>query len=200
MCRRALGWMRCFSELLGNRLVTSKTDAVDEFRTWVLEAYRPLLEQGFAETAPRSAVHANPFSVRIANSTTVIEVEGVHYGAAAWTKLFRRPDVDLDQYGLPIGELLAMRVLERMSKKHAAEGQRAQLFRDAADLFQHAQDVLSGDFSALDAISQKQAQLEQERRARAPTPQQRAANIACCSRSLVSAPVRSSLIHWADDR
>ena len=161
-------------------MTNSRADGVAEFRAWVLEAYRPLLEhQGFVELARRSDPYANEFAVRIGNSTTVIEVQGIHWGADAMTLVFRSHDADTDRYGLPIGELLAMRRAGDTPKNRSAQGQHAQILAAAANIIRYAQDVLSGDFAALDAIVEQNLRLQEERLARAPSPQQRAANVAC---------------------
>lgn len=156
-----------------------KIPSYDEFRACVLESYRPLFENcGFKELPKRPGEFVNEFSVRIGNSTTVIEIEGIHYGLAAWTKIFRTADADTDSYGLPIHQLLTLRVARR-KKPRQLEDQLADIRRDAADILQHAKDVLSGDFAALDDLVAKRQQLDAERRARAPSPEQRAALVAC---------------------
>jgi len=159
-----------------------KDDAIQEFRACVLDAYRPLLEHAaFREMPKRSVDYVNDYSVRIGNSTTVIEIEGIHYGKAAWLKLFRATEADADHYGLPIGQLLALRISRRKVKGSKLEGQLAQIRQDAEDILQYAQDVLAGDFSALDDLVKVQNQLDEERRARMPSPAQRAADAACAA-------------------
>jgi len=164
---------------LVKRMSNTKLGPVEEFRATVLEAYRHLLEhEGFSELPAPPGPSTNPFTTRIGNSTTVIEVEGIHYGTSAWTKIFRANCSDSDQYGLPIRALLATRA-PRPAKVRRPDGQRAQILQDAADIIEYAKDVLSGDFIALDGIANQQRRLEQERIANAPSPRQRAANAAC---------------------
>ena len=51
----------------------------------ILDAYRSLLtNRGFQELPRRPGDFVDEFSVRIGNDTTVIEIEGIHYGMAAW--------------------------------------------------------------------------------------------------------------------
>jgi len=155
--------------------------AIQEFRACVLDAYGPLLEHAaFREMPKRAGDFVNEYSVRIVNSTTVIEVEGIHYGKAAWLKIFRAAEADSDHYGLPIGQLLALRI-SRRKKPSKLQGQLAQIRQDAADFMQYAQDIVAGDFSALDDLIKVQNQLDEERRARMPSPAQRAANAACAA-------------------
>lgn len=156
-----------------------RDDAVQEFRACVLGAYGPLLEHGdFRELPGRSVDQANEFSVRIGNSTTVIEIEGIHYGKAAWLKVFRATEADADYYGLPIGKLLTARSEGRNVNAHAQKSQLEQIRQDAEDILQYAQDILSGDFSALDDLVKVQKKLDEERRAKMPSPAQRAADAA----------------------
>ncbi|NTW29535.1 MAG: hypothetical protein HGA39_09280 [Coriobacteriia bacterium] len=122
--------------------------------------------------------YANPFSVRLGNSTTVIEIEGVSYGMGASTKVFHAEDADDDWYGLPVWKLMPKLAPEGNTKSRQLLGQREQILRQAADLMEYARDVLSGDFKVLDAIVDHQRQLDEERLARAPSRAQRAANVA----------------------
>jgi len=146
---------------------------------WVLDAYRPLLESGrFYELPKRPGASTNDFSVRIGNSSVVIEVEGIGYGAGAWLKVFRPTDADTDRYGLPILHLLALRNPERKGRRKRSEGQMADIKRDAANLLQYAQDVLAGDLAALDAVARQLQEQEKQRLARLPSPEQQAADVA----------------------
>jgi hypothetical protein len=162
-------------------MTETRADGVLEFRRWVLEAYRPLLDSGCLVELPRpDDAERNAFSVRLGNTTTVIEVQGINYGAAAWTKVLRACDADSDYYGFPIYQLLADRNPgRRAARKKRPAGQHADIFRDAADIIEHAQDVLQGDFTALETIVEQRNREEKERLARAPSPQQRKANTAC---------------------
>jgi len=156
-----------------------KDDAIQEFRACALDAYRPLLERGeFRELPGRSGDHANEFSVRIGSSTTVIEIEGIHYGKAAWLKIFRATEADVDHYGLPIGKLLTLRSDGGNVNARAPISQLQQIRRDAEAMLLYAQDVLSGDFSALDDLVKVQKQLNEELLAKMPSPAQRAADTA----------------------
>jgi len=150
-----------------------------EFKQCVLESYRPLLEEHeFQELPKRKGESVNPYSVRIGNRTTVIEVEGIHYGSAAWTKLFRTSDADSDYYGLPIRRLLDERAPITNKKRSKQISQLDQIREDAARILANAADIIAGDFSAIDALVERQNKIEEERRARAPSPEEKAANIA----------------------
>src|SRR5262245_13044965 len=82
----------------------------DEFRECVLAAYAPVIRtMGFVELPRRQVVDVNRFTVRIGNATTIIEVEGIHWGTAAWTKVFRASDSEASRQGLPIEKLLKLR-------------------------------------------------------------------------------------------
>jgi hypothetical protein len=82
----------------------------EEFRECVLAAYAPLIRtMGFVELPRRQGRDVNRFSVRIGNATTIIEVEGIHWGTAAWTKVFRTSGRAASGEGLPINRLLQLR-------------------------------------------------------------------------------------------
>jgi hypothetical protein len=98
----------------------------------------------------------------VGNATTVIEVEGVHWGTAAWTKILRASDGDSSYYGLPIGKLLCVR--QGLTRKQVEKAQRrrrkepdqlADINEMAAAILEHARDVLKGDFSQLEQIAEK---------------------------------------------
>jgi hypothetical protein len=155
------------------------SDASRLFRATVLEAYRPLLERaGFRELPRRPGAHLNEFSLRIGNSTTVIEVEGIGYGAEAWTKVFRAGEADDEPYGLPIGELLALRAPKRQGAAGRPVGQPAQIAHDASAMQRLAPDVLAGDFTALDELVRSGKRRDAERLAARPSPLQKAADAA----------------------
>ncbi len=150
-------------------------NTVEAFRAWVLDAYRPLLDQGFRELGRRPGEFVNEFTVRLGNQTIVIEVEGINWGMNAWTKVLRASEADQDRYGLPISTLLAQRIRAAGGKPaHKPKGQAAQIQALARLILEHAKDVLRGDLSALDALVQAEREREAERRARAPSAEQRA--------------------------
>jgi hypothetical protein len=63
-----------------------------EFKQCVLESYRPLLEEHeFQELPKRKGESVNPYSVRIGNRTTVIEVEET-IGKSPVNGLFTDPE------------------------------------------------------------------------------------------------------------
>jgi hypothetical protein len=116
----------------------------------------------------------NEFTVRIGNGTTVIEVEGIHCGRAAWTKVFRATDADDDPYGLPINQLLHKRqgkdvesTRRRQRRLRKSSDQLRDIRNTAEAILKHAKDVLSGDFSALDEIVERERLLLSEQSAKA---------------------------------
>lgn len=105
----------------------------------MLDSYRQLLENNdFHELPSRSGDFVNPYTVRIGNRTTVIEVEGIHWGSAAWTKIFRTGDADSDRYGLPINHLLDERDPTSSKKRMKELSQIEQIREDAARMIARA--------------------------------------------------------------
>ena len=136
---------------------------------------------GFREVEPRKGRHANKFTIRIGNPTTVIEVEGIHWGSAAWTKIFRASDAEDGYYGLPISKLVRLRqgLTENARKRlRKSSGQLSDIDNMACAIIEHAMDVLMGDFSALDAIVEQERILHQEQLAKALPKEQKEAVIA----------------------
>jgi hypothetical protein len=156
--------------------------SLDEFRQCVLAAYAPIMrEMGFVELRPRHGKNRNHFAVCIGNATTVIEVEGIHWGTAAWTKIFRAPEIDGDPYGLPIHKLLQLRQREcpgKRKRRRRSAGQLAEIRETAAAILAHARDVLEGDFSKLEEIAEGERRLRQQQIERQPTSEQKAAAVA----------------------
>lgn len=166
-----------------------KTDlapSFDKFRACVLDAYAPIMrDMGFVELDPRRGEQVNKFAVRIGNGKVVIEVEGINYGFAAWTKLFRASASDDDRYGLPIKELLrrrqgvGARETRRQRKRRRQSPDQLGDIRNAAEaIFEHAKDVLEGDFSALDEIVEQERLLLREQRVKALSREAKAAVVA----------------------
>jgi hypothetical protein len=155
----------------------------EEFRECVLAAYAPLIRtMGFVELPRRQGRNLNRFSVRIGNATTTIEVEGIHWGTAAWTKVFRTSGRGASGEGLPINRLLQLRQglqFERASKRRRKQpDQLADLTETAAAILEHARDVLMGDFSELDQIAEQDRLIRQEQLKKALPKQQKAAVVA----------------------
>ena len=147
--------------------MTSKVPpSFDEFRACVLDSYATVMrDKGYVELEPRKGEFVNEFSMRIGNGVTVIEVEGINWGMHSWTKVFRASESAGDAYGLPIGKLLdkrqglsAKQVRKRQNLQVKRADQLAEIRETAQAIIEHADDVLSGDFTALDQIA------EQERR------------------------------------
>ena len=136
---------------------------------------------GFVELPRRKGEH-NKFAVRLGNAAAVIEVEGTGYGFGAWTKVFRAVDADTSYYGLPIGALLLQRqgLGARNLKKRRCRplSQLGEIEAAAALLLEHAKDVLTGDFSKLDEIAERERLLQEERLANALTGEEKAAVVA----------------------
>ena len=155
-------------------------DTIQAFRACVLDAYRPLLEQGgFRELGKRPGEFVNKFSVRLGNQTTVIEVEGINWGMNAWTKVLRACEADQDRHGLPIGSLLARRIRSAGGKPGTRpKGQAAQIQASARLIFEHAKDALGGDFSALDELVRMERERMAQRQACAPSREERAMLVA----------------------
>jgi hypothetical protein len=154
-----------------------------EFRKCVLAAYAPLIcTMGFVELPRRQGRDVNRFSVRIGNATTVIEVEGIHWGTAAWTKVFRTSGPGASGGGLPINKLLQLRQglqFERASKRRRKQpDQLADVTETAAAILEHARDVLMGDFSELDWIAEQERPFRQEQLNKALPKEQKAAVVA----------------------
>jgi hypothetical protein len=154
----------------------------EEFRECVLAAYAPLIRtMGFVELPRRQGRDVNRFSVRIGNATTVIEVEGIHWGTAAWTKVFRTSGPRASG-GLPINRLLQLRQglqFERASKRRRKQpDQLADATETAAAILEHARDVLMGDFSELDRIAEQERLFRQEQLKKALPKEQKAAVVA----------------------
>ena len=131
--------------------------SLQQFKECVLDAYAQLLEEeGYRELPDREGRFVNPYSIRIGNSTTVIEVEGIHYGAGAWTKVFRAGEADSNADSLPVFDLINERSpLPKMKKNKERTGQLAEIREDAARIMAHASDVLAGDFSAIERVEKK---------------------------------------------
>lgn len=154
-----------------------QSEALTQFRQCVLEAYRPLLHgKGFVEVQPR--LPGNEFTVALTNSSTIVQVQGIHYGAAAHLSVYRRDDTTGDRSELPIYELLSQRLGSSSIRRRNISTQEDEIREDAANLLAHAPDVLAGDFTELERLAERRRSEEQERRARAPSPEQRAANVA----------------------
>jgi hypothetical protein len=162
--------------------------SLDEFRACVLAAYAPIMrDKGFVELrGPKDNRRYNEFTVRIGNGVTVIEVAGINYGLAAWTRVFRAADADNDYYGLPIYHLIRKRQglsdkdLNKLRKKRKSksDSQLVDIRKHAEDILKHAQDVLIGDFSELDEIVEQERLLAEERLKRQLSPEKKAAAIA----------------------
>ncbi|MBO0764103.1 MAG: hypothetical protein J2P50_05890 [Hyphomicrobiaceae bacterium] len=154
----------------------------EEFRECVLAVSAPLIRRlGFVDLPPRGR-DVNRFGVRIGNATTVIEVEGIHWGTAAWTKSLRTSGPGASGRGLPINRLLQLRQVlqfERVSKRRRKQpDQPADVTETAAALLEHARDVLMGDFSELDRIAEQERLFRQEQLKKAPPKEQKAAVVA----------------------
>src|SRR5262245_17103359 len=158
----------------------------DEFRACVLAAYTPLLRsKGFVELPRRKGEYVNKFSVRIGSAATILEVEGIHWGTAAWTKVFRASDGGDDREGLPIHKLCQLRqgltakqVEKAQKRRQKWPDQLAEIKETAATILEHAMDVLEGDFSDLDALAERERHIREEQLAKAPTKEQKGAAVA----------------------
>jgi hypothetical protein len=156
--------------------------SLEEFRASVLAAYAPIMRGlGFREVEPPKARHANKFTIRIGNPTTVIEVEGIHWGSAAFTKIFRASDADDSYYGLPIYKLVRLRqgTTENAAKRlRKSPDQLRDIDNMARAIIEHAMDVLRGDFSALEEIVEQERILHEEQLAKALPKEQKEAVVA----------------------
>jgi hypothetical protein len=156
-----------------------------EFRRCVLAAYAPAIrDMGFAELRqPRGG--ANEFAVRLGNATTTIEVEGINWGTAAWTKVFRASDAGVVHDAPPIDKLLQLRQglsakeVERVRKRRRKQLDQLADVRDAATaILEYARDVLLGDFSQLDEIAEQERHLRHEKLKKALPSAQKATVVA----------------------
>jgi hypothetical protein len=169
-----------------NRQSKTFPPSFDEFRVCVLAAYAPLIgTMGFVELPPRRDKGVNRFTVRLANATTMIEVEGIHWGTAAWTKVFPATVSTVGRQGLPIDKLLRMRqasgarqVEKAQKRRRKRPDQLADIKETAAAILAYARDVLMGDFSELQRIAEQQRFFEQEQLKKAPSKEQKSAVIA----------------------
>jgi hypothetical protein len=165
---------------------TKLAPSFDEFRACVLAAYALIIRDlGFVELPPRQGEHLNKFAVRIGNGMAVIEVEGIGYGTAASTKIFRASDAEDNRYGLPIGALLRQRqgldakeTRKRQTRRSKLPDQLGDIRDSAAAILEHARDVLAGDFTALDQIVARERLMREERQAKALPPEIKAAVVA----------------------
>jgi hypothetical protein len=159
---------------------------LDEFRACVLAAYAALFRSmGFVELPPRQGKGVNSFSVRIGNATTIIEVEGIHWGMGAWTRVFRAPDGEESRAGLPIHRLLQLRqgltvkqVERAQQRRRRKPDQLTDIEEMATAIIGHARDVLMGEFSELERIAEAERLLERERLEQALPREQKAAVVA----------------------
>lgn len=153
----------------------------EQFRKCVLESYQEAIEDfGFQEIPRSSGKFTNEYMVRLTNETTLIEVEGIHYGFGAWAKLYKAvPKTESNSF-LPTNRLLSSRMgTIRSVKRKEPVGQLREVQEDAEAILKHARDVLEGDFTAIDLVAEQILAEEQERKRNAPSPEQRAANSAC---------------------
>jgi hypothetical protein len=160
---------------------TEPIPSFDEFRACVLVAYAPLMRSiEFVELPWRRGMGANSFTVRIGNATTIIEVEGIHYGTAAWTRVFRASDIEETRAGLPIHRLLQLRqgLTAKRQRRRRQLGQLAEVEETAAAIIKHAEDVLLGDFSELERLAETERLLQQERLERALPREEKAGVVA----------------------
>lgn len=158
----------------------SKARSVEEFRTWVLEAYRPLIEsKGFVELPPHEEEWRNPFAVRLGNPSLVIEVEGTGYGESADMQVFRIQASVLCECTHPLWSLInTRRPVQPKLRRGQGGGQRQEVFRHAAIVMEYASDILSGDVAALDEAIEAERRVEEERKVARPSREQRAADAA----------------------
>jgi hypothetical protein len=159
--------------------------SLDEFRACVLTVYAPIMrDMGFVELKVPKDRRYNEFIVRIGNGVTVIEVEGINYGFGAWTRVYRAADADTDYYGLPIYHLIRKRLglsdkdLKKLQKRKKTDGQLAEIREEAENILKYTEDVLLGDFSALDEIIEQERLLAEEQLKRQLPPEKKAAVIA----------------------
>lgn len=160
--------------------------AFDEFRKCVLAAYAPLTRaMGFVELPRRQGTDVNTFTVRLGNATTIIEVEGIHWGTAAWTKVFRASDSEASRQGLPIDKLLQLRqgltakqVEKALKRRRKQSNQLVDIKETAAAILEYARDVLMGDFSELEQIAEQQRLCDQEQLKKALPMEQKGAVVA----------------------
>ena len=170
--------------LMGACVNGKSIPSFEEFRDCVLAAYAPLIRtMGFVELPRRQGMAVNRFTVRIGNATTIIEVEGIHWGTAAWTKVFRTSGGGAGRReGLPINRLLQLRrglQVERAQKRRRKQpDQLADINETAAAILEHARDVLKGDFSELERVAEQERRFHQEQLKRALPKEQKAAVVA----------------------
>jgi len=160
---------------------TEPIPSFDEFRAWVLAAYAPLMRSmGFVELPGRQGKGVTCFTVRLQNATTIIEVEGIHYGTAAWTKVFRASDKEETGAGLPIYRLLQLRqgLTAKQHRRRNRQGQLAEVEETAAAIIKHAGDVLLGDFSELERLAETERLLQRKRLEKALPREEKAAAVA----------------------
>ena len=120
------------------------------------------------------------FTVRLRNATTIIEVEGINYGTAAWTKVFRASDREETRAGLPIHRLLQLRqgLTTKQQWRRNRRGQLAEVEETAAAIMKHAGDVLLGDFSELERLAETERLLQRKRLEKALPSEEKAAAVA----------------------
>jgi hypothetical protein len=122
-----------------------------QFRRYVQEAFVPLSERyGLQSLPPTKDEFSNPFEARFANSTTLVVVEGIHYGFGVDVRLASVNPADMKFPTYAFGDLLELRAPQFVrivpGPTDTNEIQKRQIDSYAAALPVYADDVLQGDF------------------------------------------------------
>jgi hypothetical protein len=123
-----------------------------EFRHYVEEAFVALAARYRLQPLPPSTDEfPNPFEVRFANSTTLVVVQGIHYGFGVDVRLASVSSADMKFPTYDFGDLLELRAPEFKrivaGPTDTRDIQRRQVDSFVAALPIHADDVLRGDFT-----------------------------------------------------
>ena len=117
-----------------------KLPTFDEFRQCVFKKYDAIISSySFVEHPLPDREFINKFQVRLANPTTLIIIEGINYGMAAWTRVCKFPQPPEKDNDLPIWRYISERRGEswpprRTSKKRKEFGQLEQIEEQAKKL------------------------------------------------------------------
>lgn len=122
-----------------------------EFKETVRDAFGYLVRDfGFREVeAPAQGPESNPFLISFANTTTLVQVEGINWGFAAQVILGPAAAADT----VPLWALIKHRRPELYAQLAGSSGQLADIRFYAHALREVAEDVLRGEFGVFAAAS-----------------------------------------------